>query len=114
MLSASSFFAVFGPTPHNADTGRENISPGHEEKVIWKTPPGFAYRGRDLRLELVLADADRGRQPGGREHGGPDLVRQQHRVVDGTVEVRLVPAPHLHRAHRKIEVSSMTVAEAAS
>ena len=43
MPSASSFFVVFGPTPHSADTGRSDISDDQFPNVIWKIPPGLPY-----------------------------------------------------------------------
>jgi hypothetical protein len=61
MLSASSFFVVFGPTPHNADTGRSDINPGQESNVIWKMPPGLAYRAAIFAWSLfspMPIDAD--------------------------------------------------------
>ena len=94
---AASFFAVFGPTPQSASTGRSAITDIQFASVRAKTPAGFAKPVATLaRCLLSLMPT---------EQDSPVSDRTMVRICSATSvgsaspgwqpEVRLVPAPHL-------------------
>src|SRR5258708_17795036 len=89
MIPTASLRAVLEPMPHSASVGRWPSNSNHVSFVIMKTPAGLS--GRDLGLELVLADADRAVKAGRLPHGPLDFPGQGDRVVGMRADERLVP-----------------------
>ena len=73
----------------------EQVEPGRRGQP--EHPGRLAEPGRDLRLQLVLADPDRAVQFGRRPHVGGERAGEGFRVGRVHADEGLVPAEHLHR-----------------
>ena len=98
MPCVASLASVFAPMPQIASGGR---SPSTSNQVVRGQPADarrLAEARRDLGLQLVVADADRAVQAGGRLDVGDEAAGEALRVIGGDADERLVPAEDLDRA----------------